>query len=90
MSSDDSARALTTLRKLALHDVSRWVLVGGLAVEFHCLRGGHSRQIRQLMQLMDADTSLRVDVFRADGKIMSRSISVDAPSGTRRIIQQKT
>jgi len=38
------------------------------------------------MQLIDADTSLRVDVFRADGGIMSRTISVDVPSGPLRVI----
>ena len=122
LSIDDSTRAFNTLRKLALHDVSRWVLVGGLAVEFHCLRVGHSHAIRHLndidfvapafeyipeilardflfrhvhpleppgktmMQLVDADTSLRVDVFRSDGGIMSRAISVDGPSGPLRVI----
>ena len=111
LSIGDSTRAFT-LRKLALHEVSRWVLVGGLAVEFHCLRRGHSRPIRHLndidfvvpafeciqetlgrdflfrhvhpfdppgktmMQLVDADTSLRVDLFRADGGIMNRAISL--------------
>jgi hypothetical protein len=118
----DSERAFNTLRKLALHKVSRWALVGGLAVEFHCLRGGHAPSIRHLndidfvapafecipetlardflfrhvhpfdppgktiMQLVDADTSLRVDVFRADAGIMSRAISVDGPSGPLRVI----
>jgi hypothetical protein len=110
-----------TLRKLTLHEVSSWVLVGGLAVEFHCLRSGHSHPIRHLndidfvasafdcipatlardflfrhvhpfdppgktmMQLVDADTSLRVDLFRADGGIMSRAISVDLSSGPLRV-----
>lgn len=122
LSIGDSTRAFNTLRKLALHEVSRWVLVGGLAVEFHGLRIGHSHPIRHLndidfvapafecipetlardflfrhvhpfdppgktmMQLVDADTSLRVDVFRADGGIMSRAISVDVPSGPLRVI----
>ena len=122
LSIDDSTRVFHTLRKLALHDVSRWVLVGGLAVEFHCLRLGHSHALRHLndidfvapafecipetlardflfrhvhpfdppgktmMQLVDADTSLRVDVFRADGGIMSRAIPVDVPSGPLRVI----
>jgi hypothetical protein len=117
-----STRAFNTLRKLALHDLSRWVLVGGLAVEFHCLCAGHAHPIRDLndidfvtpafecipetlardflfrhvhpfdppgktmMQLVDAETSLRVDVFRADGGIMSRAISVDVPSGPLRVI----
>jgi len=122
LSIGDATRAFKTLRKLALHDVSRWALVGGLAVEFHCLRVGHSHAIRHLndidfvapafecipetlardflfrhvhpfdppgktlVQLIDADTSLRVDVFRADGGIMSRAISVDGPSGPLRVI----
>jgi len=118
----DSTRAFHTLRKLALHDVSRWLLVGGLAVEFHCLLIGHPPVIRHLndiyfvapafecipeslardflfrhvhpfdppgkaiMQLVDADTTLRVDVFRADGGIMSRAISVDVPFGPLGVI----
>jgi hypothetical protein len=122
LSVGDSTRAFNTLRKLALHEVSRWVLVGGLAVEFHCLRSGYSHRIRQLndidfvasafdcipetlardflfrhvhsfdppgkimMQLVDADSSLRVDLFRADGGIMNRAIPVDLPSGPLRVI----
>ena len=122
LSLDDSTRTLHTLRKLALHEVSRWALVGGLAVEFHCLRAGHSHAIRHLndidfvapafecipetlardflfrhvhpfdppgktiMQLVDADTSLRVDVFRVEEGVMSRTISVDVPSGSLRLI----
>jgi hypothetical protein len=121
-STGDSARAFHTLRKLALHEVSRWVLVGGLAVEFHCLRGGHAPSIRHLndidfvapafdcipetlapeflfrhvhpfdppgkmmMQLIDANTSLRVDLFRACGGIMSRTISIDLTSGPLQVI----
>jgi len=122
LSIGDSTRAINALRKLALHEVSRWVLVGGLAVEFHCLGSGHSHQIRHLsdidfvapafecipetlardflfrhihpfdppgktmMQLIDADTSLRIDVFRADGGIMTRAISVQGPSDPLRVI----
>jgi hypothetical protein len=39
-----------------------------------------------MMQLVDAETSLRVDVFRADGGIMSRAISIHVPSGPLRVI----
>jgi len=39
LSVDDSKRAFNTFRKLALHDVLGWALAGGLAAEFHCLRG---------------------------------------------------
>ena len=41
---------------------------------------------KTIMQLIDADTSLRVDVFRADGGIMGRAISVDIPSGPLQVI----
>jgi len=122
LSIGDSTRALNTLRKLALHEISRWLLVGGLAVEFHRLRSGHSHPIRHLndidfvapafecipeslardflfrhvhpfdppgrtmMQLVDAGTSLRVDLFRAVGGIGSRAISVDVPASSFRVI----
>src|SRR5215471_2081917 len=122
LSIGDSTRAFHTLRKLALHEVSRWALVGGLAVEFHCLHSGHPHPIRHLndidfvapafeyipetlardflfrhihpfdppgktmLQLVDADTSLRVDVFRADGGILRRAISIDFPFGPLRVI----
>lgn len=94
LSPDDSKRTFGTTRKLSLHEVSRWVLVGGLAVEFHYLSSCLSHQIRHLsdidfiapayecipetppgktmMQLIDAETSLRIDVFRADRGIMAR------------------
>ena len=32
----DANRALRTLRKLARHEISKWALTGGLAVEIHC------------------------------------------------------
>jgi hypothetical protein len=41
---------------------------------------------KTMMQLVDADTSLRIDLFRADGGIMSRAIPVDAPSGRPRVV----
>jgi hypothetical protein len=41
---------------------------------------------KTMMQLVDADTSLRVDVFRTNGEIMSRAILVDGPSGPIRVI----
>jgi hypothetical protein len=122
LSIDDARRALHTLRKLALHELSRWALVGGLAVEFHCLRAEHCPAIRHLsdidfiapafgcipetlardflfrhvhpfdppgktiVQLINAETSLRVDVFRAYGGILSRATSIDFPSGPLRVI----
>lgn len=122
LSTKDSERAFKTLQKLALQNDSRWALVGGLAVEFHCLRGGHAPMTRQLndidfvvssfedipeslgeeflfrhvhpldppgktlMQLIDANTSLRVDLFRVYGAIMSRTIPAVLPSGPVQVI----
>jgi hypothetical protein len=41
---------------------------------------------KTMMQLIDADTSLRIDVFPADGGIMARAISVEGPSGPLRVV----
>lgn len=48
LSSTDAERALQTFAKLGRHDLSRWVLAGGLAVEIHCLRGGTPPCMRHL------------------------------------------
>lgn len=47
----DAERASRVLAKLARHDISRWVLTGGLAVEIHALRHGHPDSIRALNDL---------------------------------------
>jgi hypothetical protein len=69
-----------------------------VAPAFECIPGTLSRDFlfrhfhpldppgKTMMQLVDTDTSLRVDVFRADGDILSRAISVDGPSGPLRVI----
>ena len=113
----DAERALATLRKLARHDISRWALAGGLAVEIHCLWRGCPSSIRTLtdldfiaegfdcipqtlvdhflfrhihpldppgktiLQFIDADTAMRIDLFRAYGAVMSRNVCADFPSG---------
>jgi hypothetical protein len=118
----EAERVFNTLRKLAGHDLSRWALAGGLAVEIHCLRGGRPPSIRHfndidfvaaafdcipetlakdflfrhvhpfdppgktMLQLVDADTSMRIDLFRAYGTIMSRTLSADLPSGPIQLI----
>ena len=103
LSVTDADRALHTLRKLRRHDIRRWALTGGLALEFHCLRRGCRTSLRALndidfvtdsfdcipesladdflfrhvhpfdppgktiLQFIDAESALRVDVFRACG-----------------------
>jgi len=47
----DAERASGVLAKLALHDISRWVLTGGLAVEIHALRHRGPASIRALNDL---------------------------------------
>jgi hypothetical protein len=44
----DSARMTRTLRNLAVHDISRWALTGGVAIELHILRCGGEPIMRQL------------------------------------------
>jgi len=41
---------------------------------------------KTVLQLVDPDTSLRVDVFRAYGAILSRTLRMDFPSGSIRVI----
>jgi hypothetical protein len=51
LSGPDEERALGTLRKLARHNISRWALIGGFAVEIHHLRCGRQPSIRPLIDL---------------------------------------
>jgi hypothetical protein len=51
LSAPDAERTLSTLRKLARHNISRWALTGGFAVEIHHLRCGRPPSIRPLNDL---------------------------------------
>lgn len=51
LSTGDADRALSTLWKLSCHDISRWALTGGFAVEIHCLRLGNGASSRTLNDL---------------------------------------
>jgi hypothetical protein len=113
---------LGTLVKLARHNISRWALTGGFAVEIHRLRSGRPASIRPLgdldfvadgfdcvpgtladdflfchvhpldppgktiLQFIHAETALRIDLFRANGAIMSRSVRADLPSGSIQLV----
>lgn len=119
---DDMDRVFRTIRKLAGHDISDWALTGGLAVEMHIQKRGHTPRVRALndldfitrefegiptslageflfrhvhpldppgktiLQLIDRDTSLRVDVFRAYGATMSRTTDAELGSIAVRLI----
>jgi hypothetical protein len=41
---------------------------------------------KTILQLVDAETALRIDLFRAHGAIMTRAIPVDLPSGIVQLI----
>jgi hypothetical protein len=47
----DAERALRVFGKLARHDIGRWALTGGIAVEIHLLRLGRQPSIRVLNDL---------------------------------------
>jgi hypothetical protein len=116
LSATDSARAVRTIRNLAVHDISRWVLTGGIAIELHILgRGGqpiirplhdidfvtdsfdsipeslgaslllchvHPNDIpgKNLFQAVDPRTEVRMDVFRAYGSELERTLPVTIAS----------
>jgi hypothetical protein len=117
----EAKRVLKTLRKFSHHDISRWALAGGLAVEIHCLRAGlastralndidfvasefdciprtlagdflfrHVHPLdppnKTILQFVDAETALRLDLFRADPAIMTRTLSLEFPFGSIRLI----
>jgi hypothetical protein len=117
----DAERALKTVRKLAAHDLSEWAIVGGWAVEIHCILNrqqpcfrhltdmdfvvaafdGIPRSLaelflfrhvhpsdppaKMLLQVVDPETALRIDVFRAYGRTMSRAFIVEFPTGPMRL-----
>jgi hypothetical protein len=108
----DSARVARTFQKLAVHDISRLVLTGGIAIELHILRRGGQAAIRRLhdidfltesfasipgalgaklqlchvhpsdlpgkniFQAVDPETDVRIDVFRACGSELERTLPV--------------
>jgi hypothetical protein len=118
----DAKRVSQTLRRLAGHDLSRWAIAGGLAVEIHQLQAGRRGSVRALndldivatsfdcipetlaqdflfrhvhpldppgkiiLQFVDPATALRVDVFRAYGNIMDRTVTADLPTGRVRVV----
>lgn len=106
----DSARVERTFHNLALHDIHRWALTGGIAIESHILQRGGEPIVRQLhdldfmtasfdtipdtlgsklllrhvhphdppgkniLQGVDPATGVRIDVFRAYGLEMERTV----------------
>ena len=117
----DAERAVKTARKLGAHDLSGWAIVGGWAVEIHCILNRQQPSFRQLadidfvvpafddiprslggsflfrhvhpsdppakmlLQFVDPETALRIDVFRVYGRIMSRTLTVELPTGQMRL-----
>ena len=118
----EAVRSLEALQRLLRHDISKWALAGGLAVEIHCFRAGALPGARPLndidfvapafdcipvslaadflfrhvhpldppgktmLQFVDAGTALRIDLFRAYGEIMARTVRLESPFGEIRLI----
>lgn len=51
LSVDDANRALCAFQKLFRHDITRWALTGGFAIEIHRLRLGREPSVRPLNDL---------------------------------------
>jgi hypothetical protein len=121
----EAKRARRTLQKLSHHDISRWALAGGFAVEIHCVRGCLPASMRPLndldfvapafdcipetlagdflcrhvhpfdspgktiLQFVDAETALRIDLFRAYGATMTRTLSPGSPFGSIQLISRE-
>lgn len=122
LSVTDQDRALRSFRKLAGHEIGRWALTGGVAIEIHGARLGGEPSIRVLndfdfitdsfdfipetlandflfrhihpfdppgktmLQFIDPDNALRMDLFRACGATMTRTVRLDLPSGAIRLV----
>jgi hypothetical protein len=118
----DADRVVCALRKLGRHCTRQWVLTGGLAVEVHRLKRGHTASVRKLgdidfiaetfdripesladdfmfrhihpfdppgktlLQAVDVESAVRIDVFRTDSAILSRSSDLIFPTGLVRLI----
>ena len=118
LSAADSDRALRTLRKLERHDIGRWALTGGFALELHA-PGSSIRALndidfaapdfdsipptlardflfchvhpidppgKTILQCIDPATALRIDIFRACGETLLRSVAVDLPFGPMHVV----
>jgi hypothetical protein len=118
LSPADGDRAIRTLHKLAHHDISRWALTGGLAVECHA-RGDGVRALndidfiapgfdsipttlaadflfrhvhpldppgKTMLQIVDPETAVRIDVFRACGETMRRAVAIDCEFGRMAVV----
>jgi hypothetical protein len=117
LSPSDADRAARTFRKLVRHDVHRWALTGGLAIEYYGPRGRRTlndidfvapdfdslpttlaadflfRHVHPLdppgktiLQFVDPETALRIDVFRACGDTLRRTVIGDLEFGALQIV----
>ncbi len=113
LSQEDCARVTGTFRRMAAHDIYRWAVTGGIAIELHILgRGGESilrplhdidfmassfdcipktmgsglllRHVhpsdppaKTMLQAVDPETAVRIDVFRAYGLEMNRTLPIE-------------
>jgi hypothetical protein len=81
---EDSSRAILMLRKLGAHDISGWVLTGGLAIEIHILlRGGTTGTRRRLHDIDFVAASFdRIPESLGSEMLLRHVHPHDAPSKT--------
>src|SRR6266436_624974 len=77
----DSARVARTFRNLALHDISRWALTGGVDIEFHILRRGGESIIRCLHDLDFITASFDSIPETLGSKLLLRHVHPHDPPG---------
>ena len=81
LNASDSARVARSLRMLAAHDISDWVLTGGVAIELHVLRCGGEPVMRPLHDI-DFLTSSFDSIPESLGReLLLRHVHPDDPPG---------
>ena len=77
----DSARVARTLLNLARHDISRWALTGGVAIELHILRLAGKPIIRRLHDLDFVAASFDSIPETIGSEMLLRHVHPDDPPG---------
>lgn len=80
-SASDSARLARTLQKLSWHDITRWALTGGIAIELHILRRGGEPCLRTLHDIDFITASFDCLPESLGGALLVRHVHPHDPPG---------
>jgi|SRR5271166_5750263 len=78
LSAADKDRALRSLRKLDRHDVSRWALTGGVALEIHRVRLRGEPAIRTLNDLDFIVDSFEQPMIKLEGAFFRGTLPAES------------